>query len=401
MAWLGTPPKWSSINPVHILVCVVLLLVALCIAFGLWLRNRKDESIASSSSTNILGNETNNMPNTNNTNNTNDTNNTNNKDVLLENNFGRASNAKETSLPESNALVSPSRDQEMFARRRVKHGVSNTVDLKVQSQASNRQIVPVEVKIEEPKEVVCELKFVTSLVFPCVVRELNIKNCISAEVVRAVIPRTDYTVKSVWLDVKAASQPTFVRTTIPDGIYDILELLAALTHAVSTSGYSSDAVSTSLLYLERTSKVVIANQALEDFVMNMSDRLAYMLGMEASYVASSNAQVTGTRRVDLSGARSVFITTTQFSEHKENILQEVPLDAKESVWENNHLEETERIFPPRNVLALNLNVMVKYPNFAPVLEAFDANGVALDITIRFKCLRYAASNFVDTELEVC
>jgi hypothetical protein len=278
-------------------------------------------------------------------------------------------------------------------------------DSKVQeamhSVHASNSIVPVEVKLEEPKEVVCELKFVTSLVFPCVVRELNIKNCISAEVVRAVIPRTDYTVKSAWLDVKAASQSTFVRTTIPDGIYDILELLAALTHAVSTSGYSADAVSTSLLYLERTSKVVIANQAMENFVMKMSDRLAYMLGMEAPSITSSNAQVVGTRRVDLSGPRSVFITTTQFSEHKENILQEVPLDVGESVWENSHIEETERIFTPRNVLALNLNVMVKYPNFTPVLEAFDANGVAIDITIRFKCLRYAASNFVDTELEVC
>jgi len=394
MAWLGAPPKWSSINPVHILVGVVLLLVALCIAFAVWLRHNKDDSIASSSisssisSSNTLGDDTNS------------------RDVTLEHNFDR-SNTLEGSSTESNVLVSPSRDEEVVfvSRRRLNHDVASMADSKVQeamhSVHASNSIVPVEVKLEEPKEVVCELKFVTSLVFPCVVRELNIKNCISAEVVRAVIPRTDYTVKSAWLDVKAASQSTFVRTTIPDGIYDILELLAALTHAVSTSGYSADAVSTSLLYLERTSKVVIANQAMENFVMKMSDRLAYMLGMEAPSITSSNAQVVGTRRVDLSGPRSVFITTTQFSEHKENILQEVPLDVGESVWENSHIEETERIFTPRNVLALNLNVMVKYPNFTPVLEAFDANGVAIDITIRFKCLRYAASNFVDTELEVC
>ena len=380
MAWLGAPPKWSSVNPVHILVGVVLLLVAVCIAFALWLRHANQDVIPTPSndslSNDLLSNDF--LENNTLANNTLE-------NITLANNTLTELGSHLDTLGDKHSLVTP---------RIMRPG--NAVDSNVQSQVSN-----VKVKIEEPKEVVCELKFVTSLVFPHVVRELNIKNCISAEVVRAVIPRTDYTVKSAWLDVKAAGQPTFVRTTIPDGIYDILELLAALTHAVSTSGYSSDAASTSLLYLERTSKVVIANLALEDFVMSMSDRLAYMLGMEASSITSSAAQVVGTRRVDLSGARSVFITTTQFSEHKENILQEVPLDVGVSVWENTHLDETERIFTPRNVLALNLNVMVRYPNFAPVLEVFDANGVAIDITIRFKCLRYAASNFVDTELEVC
>lgn len=342
----------------HLLVGVVILLVALCVVFALWLRNTP------SSSDNIG------------------------EDNPVSNLQGNLQGNLQNEQVLHNELVLPNLNKGTLIR----------VD---DSGNTKEHQVDTIVKVEEPKEVVFELKFISSLVFPCVVRDLNIKNCISAEVVRAVVPRTDYTIKSAWLDVKAVGQPAFVRTTIPDGIYDILELLTALTHAVSTSGYSGSAVSTSLLYLERTSKVIIANAAMEDFVMSMSDRLAYMLGMESPSVASVSAQVVGTRRVDLSGARSVFITTTQFSEHKENILQEVPLDFGVSVWENKHLDETERIFTPRNILALNLDVMVKYPNFVSIATPFDANGVAIDITIRFKCLRYAASTFVDTELELC
>ena len=348
MAWLDAPRKWTGrVDPVHVLVGVVILLVALCVVFALWLRNTP------------------------------------------------------SSINEDNFVRNPQDEQALHNEPLLDRSILSRVESPRPTTIIPKQPQVESIKIEEPKEVVFELKFISSLVFPCVVRDLNIKNCISAEVVRAVIPRTDYTIKSAWLDVKAVGQPTFVRTTIPDGMYDILELLAALTHAVSTSGYSASAVSTSLLYLERTSKVTIANAAMEDFMMSMSDRLAYMLGLESPSVTSVSAEVTGTRRVDLSGARSVFITTTQFSEHKENILQEVPLDFGVSVWENKHLDETERIFTPRNILALNLDVMVKYPNFVSIATPFDANGVAIDITIRFKCLRYAASTFVDTELELC
>ena len=142
----------------HLLVGVVILLVALCVVFALWLRNTP------SSSDNIG------------------------EDNPVSNLQGNLQGNLQNEQVLHNELVLPNLNKGTLIR----------VD---DSGNTKEHQVDTIVKVEEPKEVVFELKFISSLVFPCVVRDLNIKNCISAEVVRAVVPRTDYTIKSAWLDV--------------------------------------------------------------------------------------------------------------------------------------------------------------------------------------------------------
>lgn len=243
---------------------------------------------------------------------------------------------------------------------------------------------------------------------PYTTENLGLKNCVSAEVLRAVIPRGEYTIDATEnnIQVRTSGGGAYTSIDIAAGDYNIAQLVTAITAAVSTSGYSGDDATFVASYNAPTSTVTFANPA-EDIDVIMNTQLAYTLGFASAEFTTASNTVTGANRVDLFGNRTVQIRTTEFGGpdgHYNNIMQEIHISGELTQWENTlDPRLTERRFrQPRNVGPLNFSVLTRHPS--QTLESdykqLALNGVVMSLTVVFKCLRYSHAELQNKELEL-
>ena len=110
---------------------------------------------------------------------------------------------------------------------------------------------------------------------------LNIKNCVSAELVRAVIPRGEYTIDATENTFTVSSGVKSSDLTIPVGDYTITELAAAIQLAVTSSGTDifSNAALFTCSYNSLKSTITMAHSTPEEFTIDFTEpQLAYSLG---------------------------------------------------------------------------------------------------------------------------
>lgn len=250
-----------------------------------------------------------------------------------------------------------------------------------------------------------EYNEVRSFVFtslPYKTANLQLKNCISAELVSMVVPNNEPTVDQpdAFVDIKLRASLVFLRAAFQYGDYDIVGLLSAIQASVAALGFSSF-----LADFDYTT-VKVSFSLSGEFDMKLSPRLAYMLGFLSTDLASFSALIAAPNRVELSGARTVRVLTTEFGGpdgHFNNIMKEIVLTSSLSSWEN-QLDPvlTRRTFHSvRNVGCINFDMEVWQPVPAeePVFRRLELNGAAVHLSVSMRCLRYSLRQIVSHELE--
>lgn len=237
--------------------------------------------------------------------------------------------------------------------------------------------------------------------------DLNIKNCISAELVRAVIPRGEYTIDETENEftITGPNGSSTLELTVQD--YTITELASAIQTAVQGTGVSvfADASLFTVTYNTGTSTITIAHSTPEEFTIVTDSHLAYSLGFASSTIVSSSGTTTGSNRVDLFGNRTVQIRTTEFGpEHHNNILQNIHVADELTLWENTlDPRLTERRFrQPRNVGQLHISILSRHPSetLETDYKQLALNGVVAHLTICFRCVRYSINQITSKTLDL-
>jgi hypothetical protein len=253
-----------------------------------------------------------------------------------------------------------------------------------------------------PIEEYNELRSFVFTSLPYKTANLQLKNCISAELVSLVVPNNEPTVgqPDAFVDIKLRASSTYVRAAFQYGDYDIVSLLSAIQTSVAALGFASFLAS----FNYTTIKVSFSMSGAFD--MKLPPRLAYMLGFATTNLASISASIAAPNRVELSGARTVRILTTEFGGpdgHFNNIMKEIVLTSSLSSWEN-HLDPvlTSRTFHSvRNIGCINFDMEIwqPVPSEEPVFRRLELNGAAVHLTISLRCLRYSLRQIVSHELE--
>jgi hypothetical protein len=253
-----------------------------------------------------------------------------------------------------------------------------------------------------PIEEYNELRSFVFTSLPYKTANLQLKNCISAELVSLVVPNNEPTVgqPDAFVEIKLRASPVFVRATFQYGDYDIVSLLTAIQTSVSALGFASFLAS----FDYTTIKVSFTMSG--EFNMKLPPRLAYMLGFPTTNLPSFSATIAAPNRVELSGARTVRVLTTEFGGpdgHFNNIMKEIVLTSSLSSWEN-QLDPvlTSRTFhSARNVGCINFDMEIwqPVPSEEPVFRRLELNGAAVHLTISMRCLRYSLRQIVSHELE--
>lgn len=300
------------------------------------------------------------------------------------------------SQPPKRAPMDP--DQVPKKKWKMKDDVDQTPAVKPPPQEEYNEIRSFEI---------AELPYVTT-------ESLSIRNCISAELVRAVIPRNEYVVDSTentFTIDSATNAGDPVTITITPGDYNITQLVSAIQTEVQGSSYSSAPGAFTAAYSATTGKVTFSNSTPEQFDIVMNAQLAYSLGFTdttfSSALVSGAHTYTGSNKVDLFGARTVQIKTTELGGpdgHYKDILQEIHLDSDLTQWENTlDPRWTERRFrQPRHIGYLNISIMTRHPSSTSDADytQLALNGAKAKLTICFRCLRYTHDGIQDTTLEL-
>lgn len=242
---------------------------------------------------------------------------------------------------------------------------------------------------------------------PFTTNDLNIKNCISAELLRAVIPRGEYTVDESENDF-AITGPNGTRTLdIEVQDYSIVELCAAIEALVQTTGTDVfvDASLFTCTYDYGKSITKFAHASPEEFSISFNTQLAYSLGFKAATNASSAGILNGPNRVDLFGSRTVQIRTNQFEPaHFKGIMQDLHIANELTLWENNtDIRWAERRFRlPRNIGSIEFSIMTRHPSQTKESDykQLALNGVVAHLTVCFRRKRYSTSHLASQELEL-
>jgi hypothetical protein len=252
---------------------------------------------------------------------------------------------------------------------------------------------------------------------PYTSENLQIKNCVSAELLRAVIPRGEYTISDTEnnIQIRSASgsvYDAYASFDLAVGDYDISGLCTHISAVVSGSAnsaeYSATAADFVATYNAVTSTVVFTHTTGEEFDVILDTQLAYTLGFaSATFSSSAGGVATGTNRVDLFGNRTVQVTTTEFGGpdgHYKNVLQEIHVADEITLWENTlDPRLTERRFrQPRNVGNLNLSILTRHPSETEDSDykQLKLNGVVTHLTIVFRCQRYSHEDIQSKVLEM-
>jgi hypothetical protein len=272
-----------------------------------------------------------------------------------------------------------------------------------------KEVLPVQVpKTEEYNEIrsfeITSLPFVTP-------HPLKIPNCISAELVRAIIPRNEYVIDSTenTFTLTSATNPSAepVTITVTVGDYNIAELVTEITTQVQSSSYSTTPGSFTAIYNATTSSTTFVHAGSEDFDVKMNPQLAYSLGFSPAIFSSTLGTVTGSNKVDLFGNRTILVTTPELGGpdgHYKNILQEVHLKDDLTWWQNTlNPRWTERRFrQPRHIGHLNISLLSRHPSQTSDADYTELalNGTVAHLTVCFRCLRYSHEAIQTKELDL-
>lgn len=242
---------------------------------------------------------------------------------------------------------------------------------------------------------------------PFTTEDLNIKNCISAEILRAVIPRGEYTVDESENDFTITG-PNGSRTLeIAVQDYSIVELCAtieALVQGTGTDVFADVSVFT-CSYDYGKSITKFAHATPEEYTITFNVQLAYSLGFKDAENTSTSGILDGPNRVDLFGSRTVQIRTNQFEPaHYNGIMQDLHIANELTLWENNtDIRWAERRFRlPRNIGRIEFSIMTRHPSQTQESDykQLALNGVVAHLTVCFRRKRYSTSHLAHQELEL-
>lgn len=242
---------------------------------------------------------------------------------------------------------------------------------------------------------------------PFTTQDLNIKNCISAEILRAVIPRGEYTVDESENDFTITG-PNGSRTLeIAVQDYSIVELCAtieALVQGTGTDVFTNVALFT-CAYDYGKSITKFAHSTPEEYTITFNVQLAYSLGFKDAENTSTSGILNGPNRVDLFGSRTVQIRTNQFEPaHYNGIMQDLHIANELTLWENNtDIRWAERRFRlPRNIGRIEFSIMTRHPSQTQESDykQLALNGVVAHLTVCFRRKRYSTSHLAHQELEL-
>lgn len=133
-----------------------------------------------------------------------------------------------------------------------------------------------------PTEEFNEIRTFDISTLPYTATDLRIKNCISAELVRAVIPQGEYTIDSTENTFYITGDlSTSEALTVPTGDYSILELAASIQSLVQgTSGVFTTPANFVCSYVALTSSITTTHATPENYTIHFVEpQLAYSLGI--------------------------------------------------------------------------------------------------------------------------
>lgn len=242
---------------------------------------------------------------------------------------------------------------------------------------------------------------------PFTTQDLNIKNCISAEILRAVIPRGEYTVDESENDFTITG-PNGSRTLeIAVQDYSIVELCATIEALVQGTGTDVfvDVALFTCAYDYGKSITKFAHSTPEEYTIAFNVQLAYSLGFKDAENTSTSGILNGPNRVDLFGSRTVQIRTNQFEPaHYNGIMQDLHIANELTLWENNtDIRWAERRFRlPRNIGRIEFSIMTRHPSQTQESDykQLALNGVVAHLTVCFRRKRYSTSHLAHQELEL-
>ena len=307
---------------------------------------------------------------------------------------------------EDNVLSEKAPYTALAARRRNMplHGSFNIPQPQLHSKFNyaNSKHIPYLPPIEEFNDI--RTFVITKL--PFLTQDLKINNCISAELLRAVIPRGEYTVDASENDftITGPSGTRVLEIEVQD--YSIVELCLAIQSLVQGTG-SDVFVDPSVFtctYDYGKSITKFAHSS-DDFTIEFNPQLAYSLGFKTSSNTSSSGILNGPNRVDLFGSRTVQIRTNQFEPaHHNGIMQDLHIANELTLWENNtDIQWTERRFRlPRNIGRIEFSIMTRHPSQTQESDykQLALNGVVAHLTVCFRRKRYSTSHLANQELEL-
>ena len=242
---------------------------------------------------------------------------------------------------------------------------------------------------------------------PFTTEDLQIKNCVSAEILRAVIPRGEYTVDESENDFTISGKNGTRTLEIDVQDYSIVELIAAIEVLIQGTGtlVFDDASLLTCSYDYGKSITKFAHSTPEDFTITFNPQLAYSLGFKETVNASTAGILNGPNRVDLFGSRTVQIRTDQFEPaHYNGIMQDLHIANELTLWENNtDIRWAERRFRlPRNVGRIEFSIMTRHPSQTQESDykQLSLNGVVAHLTVCFRRKRYSTSQLANQELEL-
>lgn len=242
---------------------------------------------------------------------------------------------------------------------------------------------------------------------PFLTEDLNIKNCISAELLRAVIPRGEYTVDETENSFTITG-PNGTRTLeIAVQDYSIVELCLAIELLVqgTATDVFADASLFKCTYDYGKSTTRFAHSTPEEFNVVFDTQLAYSLGFKESTNASTSGTMESPHRVDLFGSRTVQIRTNLFEPaHHKGIMQDLHIANELTLWENNtDIRWAERRFRlPHNVGKIEFSIMTRHPSQTEESDykQLALNGVVAHLTVCFRRKRYSTRHLANQELEL-
>ena len=242
---------------------------------------------------------------------------------------------------------------------------------------------------------------------PFVTQDLNIKNCVSAELLRAVIPRGEYTVDETENNFTITGPNGSQDITIPVQDYSIVELCLMFELLVKDTGTSvfADSSTFACTYDYGRSTTKFAHLGGENFTIQFDKQLAYSMGFTPITHTSSAGELIGTNRVDLFGSRTVQIRTNLFEPaHHKGIMQDLHIANELTLWENNtDIRWAERRFRlPHNVGKIEFSIMTRHPSQTEDSDykQLALNGVVAHLTVCFRRKRYSTTHLANQELEL-
>jgi hypothetical protein len=262
-------------------------------------------------------------------------------------------------------------------------------------------------RIPPPVEEFNDIRTFDITELPFTTKDLNIKNCVSAEILRAVIPRGEYTVDESENDftITGPNGSRILEIEVQD--YSIVELCAAIEALVQGTGTDvfADATLFTCSYDYGKSITKFAHSTPEEFTIHFNVQLAYSLGFKDAENTSSSGILNGPNRVDLFGSRTVQIRTNQFEPaHYNGIMQDLHIANELTLWENNtDIRWAERRFRlPRNIGRIEFSIMTRHPSQTQEADykQLALNGVVAHLTVCFRRKRYSTSHLAHQELEL-